>query len=142
MAKRRDVLRFKSDVVQGQGSYVELRSPSWGELQSFSENLSAMEGEEPARPIAAADDDDVIVRADEGTPIDEIGPEQSPQKSKVSGALERQLVALVMDWDWVDGDDRPLPLPKDDPSVVQRLTAREIGFLNDCLIKLITPPKN
>jgi len=39
----------------------------------------------------------------------------------------------VINWNWVDDDGSGLPLPKDDPGVVDGLTADEFGFLGDCL---------
>jgi hypothetical protein len=33
MAKRANVLRVPSDAVQGEGSYVAFRKPSWGEVK-------------------------------------------------------------------------------------------------------------
>ena len=36
---------------------------------------------------------------------------------------QRQMYAdHILDWNWVDGDDQPLPLPKDDPDVINGLT--------------------
>ena len=39
----------------------------------------------------------------------------------------------IINWNWVDDDGSPLPLPKDDPDVVDGLTADEFSFLGDCL---------
>jgi hypothetical protein len=44
---------------------------------------------------------------------------------------ERLLTEKIMGWDWVDNDDNLLPLPKDDPTVFERLTSWEINFLNE-----------
>lgn len=37
---------------------------------------------------------------------------------------------VVVDWNWVDDDDQPLPTPKDDETVVDRLTANEVLFIS------------
>lgn len=39
------------------------------------------------------------------------------------------LPRLIIDWDWVDDDDKPLPKPKDDPDVIKRLPLAELNFL-------------
>lgn len=39
------------------------------------------------------------------------------------------MVARVVRWDWVDDTGTPLPLPKDDPDVLDRLTIPERDFL-------------
>lgn len=36
-------------------------------------------------------------------------------------------------WNWVDDDGEPLPLPKDDPAVIDMLTDREFEFVAECL---------
>jgi len=44
-------------------------------------------------------------------------------------AADDQLVQRVVEWNWVDDEGVVLPLPKDDPTVVDRLTDAERGFL-------------
>ena len=39
--------------------------------------------------------------------------------------LGRQVAA----WNWTDDSDQPLTLPRDDPSVLERLTDEEMGWL-------------
>lgn len=52
----------------------------------------------------------------------------------------RLLGEHLISWSWVDDDGAPLPLPKDDPTVVDLLTDEELGFLMD-LFKPETNPK-
>jgi len=47
--------------------------------------------------------------------------------------IDQLLIEHVFDWDWVDDDGNPLPLPKDDPDVLNRLTAQEINFLGNAM---------
>lgn len=44
------------------------------------------------------------------------------------------LTAHILKWDWVDNEGKPLPLPKNDPTVVGQLTHEEADFLSDLLI--------
>ena len=44
-------------------------------------------------------------------------------------AADEQVVRRVVEWNWVDDEGVVLPLPKDDPTVVDRLTDAERGFL-------------
>lgn len=39
----------------------------------------------------------------------------------------------VREWNWVDDDDKPLPLPKDDPDVIGELTAQEFRTILDVM---------
>ena len=39
------------------------------------------------------------------------------------------LKRLVVDWNWVDDEDKPLPKPKDDPDVIDGLPLQELTFL-------------
>lgn len=40
----------------------------------------------------------------------------------------------VLEWNWVDDDDKPLPVPTKDPSVVDRLTTLEYKALIEFLL--------
>lgn len=42
---------------------------------------------------------------------------------------EKHVVAHVHNWNWVDDDGNPLPLPADDPSVLKRLSRDEWNFV-------------
>lgn len=42
---------------------------------------------------------------------------------------EELLVKSVLDWNWTDDDGNPLPLPKDEPGVLEDLDADEVAFL-------------
>lgn len=39
------------------------------------------------------------------------------------------LAAVVVEWNWVDDAGEPLPLPADDPAVVDRLVIPEFEFI-------------
>lgn len=39
----------------------------------------------------------------------------------------------VKEWNWVDDDEKPLPLPKDDPDVIGQLTAQEFRTVLDVM---------
>jgi hypothetical protein len=45
-----------------------------------------------------------------------------------STALEA-LKALLIEWNWVDDDGEPLPLPSEDPDVFDRMPWQEVNFL-------------
>lgn len=44
------------------------------------------------------------------------------------------LTKHVVEWNWVDEDDNPLPLPKDDPKVIDDLTDPEAELLATLLM--------
>lgn len=39
------------------------------------------------------------------------------------------IVASVVEWNWTDDDGLPLPLPKDNPAIIDELDADEVAFL-------------
>lgn len=50
-------------------------------------------------------------------------------------ALARDLLARhILAWNWVDADGLPLPIPADDPAVLETLTADECAFLGRALV--------
>jgi len=46
----------------------------------------------------------------------------------------KMLADHLLDWNWVDDEDNPLPLPKNDPSVIDELTSAESEFLANLLM--------
>ena len=85
--------RVETTEVQGEGAYVVVRVPTWGEQKAFRRRAE----------------------------------ENEAQGKKVDEALvEETLIERVIAWNWSDENDVPLPLPKDDPSVLDRLTDEEL----------------
>jgi len=96
MAQRRNSYRADSAEVQGEGSFVTLRSFRWGEVK-----------------------DKVAVKQDvDGQTVE-----------TVTANIEF-LASAILEWNWVDDDGNPLPLPKDNPGVMDLLTLEEITFLS------------
>lgn len=46
---------------------------------------------------------------------------------------DKLLVAHVHEWNWVDDEDEALPQLKDDPAVLDLLTAQEVNFIGEAL---------
>lgn len=44
------------------------------------------------------------------------------------------LIKHIVDWNWVDDDGEPLPLPKDDPDVIDELTNAESELIAKLLV--------
>jgi len=85
MAKRKGTrFRVATESVQGEGSWVELRGTTVGEVRA------ARAGE--------LDDDQLILKH-------------------------------VVGWNWVDDKGHDLPLPKDEPGIVDTLTAEEAAAI-------------
>ena len=43
------------------------------------------------------------------------------------------LKSNVKEWNWVDDEDEPLPQPKDDPTIIDKLSDPESTFLTECI---------
>lgn len=43
------------------------------------------------------------------------------------------ILACVVDWNWVDDEGTPLPLPNEDPTVLDKLFFSETDFLIDAI---------
>jgi hypothetical protein len=101
--KNKALIRVDSEEVMGEGSYVTLKAPLWGDVQDLQGgNLTEKE----------------------------VGMEM--------------LKRVVVGWDWVDDEDKPLPLPSSDPDVLNRLQLVEMNFLSQAFDKHIKvgPAKN
>jgi hypothetical protein len=40
----------------------------------------------------------------------------------------------VVEWNWTDGEGQALPFPKNDATVIDRLTNEELAFLNQAIV--------
>lgn len=97
-------IRIDSSEVQGDGSFVIVRSPSWGLLRKAQKMTNS--------------------GADAAT----VGIEFAEE-------LVRE---TVLDWNWTDDADQPLPKPADDKAVIERLTAEEVSFLIEKVTGLVS----
>lgn len=112
MAKRQNVQRIDSEVVQGEGSWVDIKRPTHGERKAL------------------------LIRSSKY--IDRVKPDGTFDTSDLSknDLLELNefgtmlLVEMVVGWDWVDDDGDPLPQVQDKPAVFDLLTDQEMAFLN------------
>lgn len=118
MAKRQSTVKFYSTEVQGQGSHVIFRKPSYGDT---------VELRKRAYDIAASGN------------ITSENPEISPEMVAAAEDFEREIWAFAcdrfVDWDWVDEDDAPLPnLPDMDKA---DLLNEEAEFIGECARQLL-----
>ncbi len=101
MPKRQDTHRHDSKDVQGEGSYVVVRDMTVAELLAYLER----------------------------TAIQESRPDTEVGKTFEENAASA--VKLVVDWNWVDDQGQPLPLPSAAPEVLRMLTGPELRFIRD-----------
>lgn len=121
MAKRQNNNKIDTKHLQGEGSYIILKAltvDQWNQRQKLVAESNKVIGDETRDP---------------------------EERKRILQDNERQLNAihaqLVIAWDWVDDDDKPLPLPSSDPDVWQRLTMREVSFIIEHIEKSATEQK-
>jgi len=107
MAKRKHkrFTKVLSDAVQGEGSWVKFRTPVFADFDDFSG--------------MGANPDDA-----------EASKNEHANKMKFGFGM---LKKLVIDWNWVDDDDKPLPSPKEQPDIIDALPLQELVFLVESL---------
>jgi len=108
MPQRQSIITYDSTSVQGEGSWIKVRLISHGEQKQFTRAYGGMVGRE----------------------IKDIDPQALETMQEANDAL---ICKNVIDWNWVDDDGQPLPLPKDDPAVVDLLTEFEHQFIADAM---------
>lgn len=106
MSKRVSVIKYETDLVQGEGSYVVLSALKVREIRALRQK-----GKEAEKAEEAGEDTD---------------------DAAFEGGL-KILSEHVVDWNWVDDEEKDLPLPKDDPDIIDDLTNDETEFLSDLL---------
>jgi len=119
MAKRRSITKHDSSEVQGEGSFVVLSGVKVKEMRE------ARKQSRRARIARARRDAEL-----ENNPLAEV-PEDD-EDLEFEGGIQ-MLTAHIVDWNWVDDDGNPLPLPKERPNVVDELTNEESEFLVEIL---------
>jgi len=128
MAKRQ-LKRVDTSKVQGEGSHVLIRPLTFGEMQEIQ---SAGRERQSRRVRLNAErlrannknDDDALAR---------VQNELAELETEANDETRRIMARCVEKWDWVDYDGTPLPLPKDDPSVVDRLESWELEIISDAI---------
>lgn len=99
MPKRKSVIRFFSDEVQGEGSWVLVALPTVEEMREIRKTY---------KDLTVAEEDTF----DFGISV---------------------IRKYTKDWNWVFQDDQPMPKPKEDPSVFDKLIDPEVSFLSACI---------
>ncbi len=108
MAKRQGIIKHNSDAVQGEGSWVKIRNLKVGTVRKLQKTATLN------RKISKDDTEFDELSFDIG--IDTI-------------------IDHVVDWNWVDDNDKPLPKPSDDKKVADELTTEELSFIGEILMK-------
>jgi hypothetical protein len=84
----------------------------------------------------------VVIRRLRGTEAYEYSDASAALKDTPSAATYWQMVQclgrLVVGWNWVDDDGEPLPLPNDDPQVLETLSVDEINAIASATQHLFT----
>ena len=57
------------------------------------------------------------------------GASETPDGAEAAAIGLQVLDSMVVDWDWVDDDDEPLPVPVDNPGTVASLPFQESTWL-------------
>ena len=104
MPKRQREKRIECDKVQGEGSYVLVKSPEYGLIVEAMEMSADKDQDESLRQLAQQD----------------LG--------------ERILADSIVEWNWVDDDDKPFPQYGEDGMNATKLTLDEVMFLLDHIL--------
>lgn len=119
MSKRMGVRTIATPEVQGPESWVKIRAATVGEI------LNAQRERETR--------DNIWFRM--GRRLGRIFGWLSPNRSKpdpvsqITRDFAYRVIGYISDWNWVDGDGSPLPIPRENPSVVESLTDDELSCL-------------
>jgi len=92
-------------------------------------------------PEVQGDDSYVVVTQPTVREIRLILAESGDNLATLNAAI-KTLAPHIREWDWVDDDDEPLPLPKDDESVIEQLTIGELNVLFTALVGSVAERKN
>jgi len=94
-------------------------------------------------PEAQGDDSWIVIRKPMGVEPLEFRrlnniDDQAPSREN-SRAMLQLMVSLIEDWNWVDEDGQPLPLPESDPEIADRLNSEELTAITHAVGKAMMP---
>lgn len=112
LPKRQRTKRYSTEHLMGPGSYVVIKTISIGE---------AMAIEDAAKPP----------EMQPGMSEDEWQQCLDEHEEKVKHLNFQAMADCVVEWNWVDDNDTPLPQPRSNPEVFALLTPPEIDFIAD-----------
>lgn len=104
MAQRQNIVTYDSAEVQGEGSWVKVRQITHGESKRMLREYGAFMGKG----------------------VQDVPPEKIEEMQAQNDAL---IARNVIEWNWVDEDGDPLPLPQKSPEVLDDLTESETKFI-------------
>jgi hypothetical protein len=116
MPERKGLRTFETSDVQGEDSWIKLRSMTLGELmdlqreaedrRGFWYRLGRFFGRRFRKP---------------------------PSPVETARRNMAQIIGYVRAWNWVNDQGQLLPLPANDPSVLDQLTMDEMQVITDCV---------
>jgi hypothetical protein len=107
MAKRLNVMTIPTDDVQGAGSFIKVRAMTVTEHNQLEQTRVDMN------------------KAAEAGKVEEA--------ARLEKSVWAQTAEVLLDWDWVDGDDKALPKPHQNPDVFDLLTMAEVFTIAEAL---------
>lgn len=140
MPQRQATKRLNTAAVQGEDSYAVVRRIDLGEAKSLFVKsrkktvdlqvavAQAVRKYDEGRPDS---DRGAMLRAALGAALDAV--REQPDDYDEMTEVMKLLATHVTEWNWVDDDGKPLPLPKDHPEVMDQLTDLEVQALSNAL---------
>ena len=117
MAKRQSIYVINSPEIQGEGSWVKVKRVEYGEAKKVRKFLRALDRE--------------IERVKDGT--SQNGKSEEDLRDEQVAYNDQFISSKILAWNWVDDDDVPLPVPSQEPSVLDALDVQEMDWLSDVL---------
>lgn len=115
MPKRKRTNRIDSPDVQGDDSWIELQLPTMREMSEKRTIIAHTQGQLDKLLANGSDDTEALA-------------ELQQQQEALTYTMFSE---YIIDWNWVDDDDKSLPKPHNNPDIFAELTSAEIQFLSN-----------
>lgn len=126
MPKRQYIIEYKSEEVQGDDSFVKLRQLKYGDSKARAKEATALDARQ--KEIEAILNSDAVKGKSESE-LAKLRKELETIGEKQAAMGDQLMIDHIAEWNWVDDEGKPLPLPKTNPEVIDELMNEEIRFL-------------
>ena len=142
MPKRQSIKNIPTPELQGDDSYVIYRPMTFEEAQELRNIGRKMQADVDKALNGYATKNKIELKDMTAEQNENALAEAGLNPDEIFDFMHKQMAERIIEWNWVDDDDKPLPQPKDDYRIIRKLYTTESDFITDLFTNQSKDPKN